>query len=324
MQILGNIMANFNTNQTAGATNVFIDCVVQAGRLSFTPDAPEGAQVAAFFNTNGLLVLRHALYTNGLTTVNRMWTEAVHTPIGSNDWVRLTITMDYYGAGGFAAGEHFFTVQVDGERVTSVRAYVDPLLDVVNDADFPAPAGPGGTNMWFMCADSGWGDGGAANQPNNQFFSGLEFDGAGTVEDVIVTASGLTPPIPTAYDIWADDQGIPDDKDDPDQDADEDGATNFEEYVAGTDPNDPDSNFRVVNEVYAANSNLVVWLGGLNSSNFTPYMMMRSTNLMEANSGWWMVASNLARSVTGTNEWLDTAPPTPRAFYQPVLPTNAP
>lgn len=326
MQILGDVRAAFNTAQTAGATNVFIDAMVQAGRLSFQPDAPEGAQVAAYFNSNGNLVVRHSLYTNGFSIGpdQRMWTELSHAAVDSNDWVRLTITLDYYSAGpGLAEKEHFYSVALNGVLLESDWAYTD--VSVGNDDEsFPRPANPGESNIWFMCADSGFGSG----VPNNQFFTSLEFSGAGHVDDVYIRSS--TPPVGPCvpgYDCWIKGffpacplcLGTSEDPDD-------DGVSNWDEYIAGTNPDDITSAFRVVREQYfqsPGQSNLVVWLGSTNSGNFTLFTIHRSTNLL-SNVYWVPVASNLARSPSGTNTWYDTNPPSGRAYYRPSLPTNAP
>ncbi len=324
MQILGDVAANFNTAQTAGNTNIYIDALVQAGRLSFEPDAPAGAQVAAYFNSNGHLVVRHAIYTNNFGSNFQMWTTLDHTPVDSNEWVRLTIVMDYYTAGpGYAEVEHFYAVLLNGEILDSPKAYISPLLGS-SDAYFPTPAGAGQTNMWFIAADSGFGGG----SPNNQFFSALEFSGAGFVDDIRVTAS-LAPPPPCVpgYDCWIQSyypacpscRGLGDDPDG-------DGVTNWEEYLAGTDPTDPDSAFRIVDQrLYTTptRSNMVVWFGTTNSGVYSPFTMYRATNLMDE-SYWEPVATDLARDPDGMNIWYDTNPPADRAFYRPSVSTNTP
>lgn len=329
MQVLGDVKVAFDTVQTAGNTNVYIDTMVQAGRLSFSPDAPEGAQVAAYFNSNGLLVVRHTVYTNILFpkqdfVPSRNWTELSHTPVDSNAWVRLTITLDYYGAGPtIAEKEHFFTIALNGTRLESPLAYTDVIIEQ-SESSFPRQANPGETNVWFMCADSGFGDG----VPNNQFFTSLEFSGAGNVDDVHIRATDTPPPPCTpGFGCWIESfyPACPSCRSEGD-DPDDDGVSNWEEYLAGTNPSDPDSSFRVVREQYfhtPANSNLVVWLGSTNSGNFSMFTIHRSTNLL-SNTYWVPVASNLMRSPTGTNMWYDTNPPAGRAYYRPSLPTNAP
>ena len=103
-----------------------------------------------------------------------------------------------------------------------------------------------------------------------------------------------------------------------------DGATNFEEWVAGTDPNDPDSVFHVVVEAFQDGSNCIMWVHSDVDSVFSnAFIVYRSTNLVDA-MAWNVVASNLARNPSGTNTWYDASPPAVPAFYRPGLPTNAP
>ena len=331
IQVLGDVTANFDTAQTQGNTNVLIDVLVQAGQLAFEPDVPLGAQVGAYFNTNGHLVLRHALYTNDFgnagPALSHQWTEMSHTPVGSNDWVRLTIIMDYLSAGPlYSPQEHYFAVLLNGNIISSPSAYNGIPLDTP-DGYFPEPAAPGSTNMWFLCADSGFGDQTGENSPNNNFFSAIEFDGAGNVDDIVVSLPGGAPPCPPCanpFQCWLE-QFYPcpgpvyGEGDDPDND----GLTNFEEYIAGTNPADVNSKFKTTNIQRTGTSNLVAWVGTTNSGVFTEYSVYRSTNMLNP-SGWVLVASNLARSASGTNYWYDTTPPGTNAFYRPALPTNAP
>lgn len=334
LQILGRVTAPFSPT-----TNVMIDCLVQAGFCEEPVAVPAGAQVAAYFNTNGHLVVRHANYTNNWDgMLNRQWTELNNTPVGTSDWVRLTVVMDYFGAGdNNTLREHFFKVILNGIQLTSPLAYTNlPLTyygmaEAEDDGDYPLSGVPGTSNVWFLCADSGYGSvTDLANQPNNRYFSAVEFDGAGIVDDLVVTNLPSSGGVVANCD-WSTYEGwlacwptLPSGEQDPGDDWDHDGASNYKEWVSGTSPIDANDSFRVVRERYMGASNLVMWVGSTNNPHYTTYTMWRSTNLVNS-AGWVAVASNLSRSATGTNTWYDTnLPAGTRAFYQPVIPTNAP
>ena len=331
MQMLGNVRAEFNTVQTPGNTNVLVDVMVQAGRLaSPPPNATNGTQFAAYFNTNGQLVVRHAIYTNNFSpTLNRVWTTLSHTPVGSNDWVRLSINMNYLGSGPiFSATEHFCQIQLNGVTLTSPVAYTDVVLKNPEDSSFPF-SGAGITNMWFLCADSGDTGGGYSSGSNNNFFTALEFDGFGSVDDVDIRSGDAPPPPPPPcannYECWIESfyPGCPSCRgvgDDPDGD----GASNYQEYVAGTNPNEKNSVFEVIDVQHSGTSNCVTWVGYTNSGNFTTFSVYRSTDMLSGPAGWMLIASNIQRNASGTNVWYDVAPPGTNAFYRPSLPTNAP
>ncbi|MCE9614962.1 MAG: hypothetical protein K8T26_11835 [Lentisphaerae bacterium] len=325
MQVLGDVGANFNTNETVGVTNVFIDCMVQAGRLPYGnddgPEPPSAVQLAAFFNTNGLLTVRNSAYTNAFQGLTRAWTTIQHTPVGSNDWVRLTITMDYRSAGDDFYNDHYYSVVMNGTLLTSPMAYTNfPVTEA--DAEYPSGGAVGTSNHWFLCADSGFGSG----VPNNRYFSGIEFSGAGNVDDVVVNANTPSnPPCATPYECWVEKYlppGVRGTGDDPDGD----GATNLEEYYNGTDPSNPLAVFKVMVMQRTGTVSRVEWLGSTNSGFTTTYSMYRATNMPATSfpNGWILVATNIPRSATGTNLWFDPSPPAVRSFYRPSLLTNAP
>ena len=83
--------------------------------------------------------------------------------------------MDYF-TGLYADGEHFFQISLNGGAWLS-----SPLAYSTTSPSSGIP--DGGT--YFLCADSGYFGGGG---PNNQFFGGVGFSGAGRLDDVVVTA----------------------------------------------------------------------------------------------------------------------------------------
>jgi len=116
---------------------------------------------------------------------------------------------------------------------------------------------------------------------------------------------------------WMADNSLP--ANDENGNADGDAALNWEEYVAGTNPQDSNSVFEVTDVYYGAGTNIVTWYGTTNSGVTIPFSMWRSTNDLVQDS-WVMVATNaIPRSPTGINTWPDAKPPKGKAFYQPAV-----
>lgn len=85
-------------------------------------------------------------------------------------------------------------------------------------------------------------------------------------------------------------------------DRDKDGFDAQAEYLSGTDPNDQDSLLKVIDAWHTNSHYGISWLGGTNGS-ADPFTVWSRTDLT---AGWIPVASNLQKSVTGTNTWSDT------------------
>jgi hypothetical protein len=102
-------------------------------------------------------------------------------------------------------------------------------------------------------------------------------------------------------------------------DPDGDGVPTWKEYYAGTDPNAKSSAFKVLG--LSTNRN-ITWYGTTNSGVTNGFRMYRSTNLLSGS--WQLVASNLTRTASGTNTWMDSLPPpSPRIFYRHAIPITA-
>lgn len=183
LDVLGTISNTF-VGESGTRTNIWVDAMVQAGRLSAAPSAPNDAQVAAYFNSNGQVVVKHRYYESWAPTDR--WTELAHSTVASDAWTRVTFKMNYLDV-QYQEDEHFFEIRLNGgTAITSAWAYSDPNNIIVSAPD-------GGT--WFMCADSGSG----STRPNNKYFTGMAFDGAGKVDDVVVTGElGFVPTTTTS------------------------------------------------------------------------------------------------------------------------------
>ena len=104
---------------------------------------------------------------------------------------------------------------------------------------------------------------------------------------------------------------------DPNGDADHDGAKNWEEWLAGTDPNVSNSVFKVVIEDQIGGTNHIAWLGSTNGVTL-PFLVDRSTNIL---TGWNFLQS-VARGSGMTNVMYDGTARTNTMFFYRVRATN--
>ena len=105
-------------------------------------------------------------------------------------------------------------------------------------------------------------------------------------------------------------------------DSDGDGKAGWEEYLAGTDPANPQSVFKIIGLTKVGSTNVVVWLGG--NTNLPPFEILVSTNLSTMAGGWTQLAVSI-RSADGTNFWYDDVSATANLLrYYKIGATNAP
>lgn len=87
-------------------------------------------------------------------------------------------------------------------------------------------------------------------------------------------------------------------------DDDGDSQPAWSEYLAGTDPTDPESFFRIVEQGVCDGSNYLVWVSRGVSADLPPFLVMRLTNILDQAS--WGQAGSVPRSATATtNIWYD-------------------
>ena len=159
------------TNQFEPSINagkkVWIDTMVQF-QLWSDENPPSSVtndntiQAAFFVNTNKNLVVYHSRrYT--ASVYSNIFTIIPSVVIDSNEWHRLTVTMDHTTY----VDKKSFTIQVDGGSV------------ITNVYAFTAPNTLTGTGAWFVVANN---KSGAAS-----YMSGVAISGTGFIDDFVVT-----------------------------------------------------------------------------------------------------------------------------------------
>jgi hypothetical protein len=102
----------------------------------------------------------------------------------------------------------------------------------------------------------------------------------------------------------------------PDADPDGDGQSNYAEFLAGTDPTDPDSVFHILSAVPQDNDMLVTWRCGGNRTN----VLQSATNL---NGPWTNISPDIFLQADGdaVTDYLDSGGLTnaPAKFYRVQL-----
>jgi hypothetical protein len=217
MRIWGNV-----TNQFSMPTGqvVWIDTLIAFDLWddSLTPAVEPGAQWSLCARLSGHLLLWHADLERG----SNVWTELAQT-IETGRWYRMTVKMDY-GTPDPVHGATYYQVDLDGHTLTDAHAYT------VNDGSGVT----GGTWFASACATGS--------------FSLMSFGGTGLFDDLVVTTNNphnRLAPLGTP-EWWLVAYGLTntpaiEELDDHDRD----GLSNGEEFLAGTDPLNPGSVFRI-------------------------------------------------------------------------------
>jgi PKD repeat protein len=147
---------------TDGITNVTLDLMARLPRwTNGVPPLDSDDALALFTDGQGRLRLYHGVDAGGGSYSNVL-TPLGSDPIGTDEWARLTLTLDYLSG----APRRFGQVQLHGRR-----AFTDALA-------FAAPTNLVHPGSWFLCANQG-------AVPAR--FGAVEFGGRVAVEDLVVT-----------------------------------------------------------------------------------------------------------------------------------------
>ncbi len=117
----------------------------------------DDSQFVAFLNEKGRLVIRNF---DSLGLTNR-WTELSHEPVEAAAWNRITVEMRY-GFGREEAKFNYYSLRVEGKRLSGPGAYADANGD-------PDPGSPG-RGPWFRSPSS------SNDFPSVLSFAGEDFD----------------------------------------------------------------------------------------------------------------------------------------------------
>lgn len=309
LNIAGTVTCDINTNTVR---YVYVDMMVRPQCREKPPviDDSPAPMVVCYIDNDQHLVVRHKWFSieNGL--YYPAWSTSTSVDIPSNDWTRLSITL-LFNPGDYGYWfDIYFQVRINGGApLTWDLGYTQ-----TENNEIDPPGGP-----WLL----------TGNLP-------IEYDGrvssvsaAGTcqIDDFVISNEEGASPVAerTAHGTpksWIDlKYGVPADYEVKDgEDTDSDGRTTWQEYWAGTDPTDPDSEFRMLTTTRGWS---IAWLGGTNADNF-PYRVWRSTNLVpQVPFQTWDWSTDVARTGT-TNIWIDEQASNtfPRAFYKVTAPTN--
>lgn len=153
-------------NHAPGAdTNIWIDMMLLPVRSAVQPDVSNDVQLAMYVNSNGNLRVLHSYYEESLRFSR--WATLDHPPLPSNEWVRVTLKLDYLTGRMYVENpdwppvvppipytfqhvDKFFQISINGgEPLTDNYAYSEIPFNFF----LPYPT----NGSWFLMANSGKG-----------------------------------------------------------------------------------------------------------------------------------------------------------------------
>jgi hypothetical protein len=152
---------------TAPEVNTTVDFMAQPVRntAALSNSLVTGSQTALYLDTNGLLTVWYGIDNTG---TNNAWLTYTSTPVGTADWARVTIALDYTTD----ASNSFFKVTLDGvDLQPPTNGYIKGVGAFNAD--------PNGT--WLLIA----------NQVSKQIQS-FAVVGSGMLDDLVVTTNTVT------------------------------------------------------------------------------------------------------------------------------------
>ena len=198
-----------------------------------------------------------------------------------------------------------------GETITLADAFGTSVLSITYNDRAPWPEAPDGLGFSLVPKDP---DAAPAANDGAQWRASAQIGGSPGADD----------PAPSVLPGDRDGDGLPDDWEiafgtlwdvpDADADPDGDGMTNREEYLAGTNPRDPESNLRVSKVSTAAESTRLEFLAVSNRT----YSVLYASKV-EANV-WNKLADVPAHPTNRVESLMDTWSGAPARFYRLTTP----
>jgi hypothetical protein len=250
---------------TANQTNVWVDMMVQCWH--WEGDMP--TEVTDEASTAVLVDTNGCLRILNDVGTSNAWTIAPDTNIASGEWVRLTIHKDY------TPGNERFRLWLNGIAVTNPSTWYDSANSITK-------------------------------------FTSCEILGRAQIDDLVVTdADPLSPVDPAGQDgdgipdTWELANGLSTSVNNFNIDSDNDGRSDFEEYIADTDPTNKSSFFKLD---LSPSDPTLSW----HTSSNRLYTLRSSTNLTE----WTIVPQMSNMPGTGGTMVFTSESSAPRLFFK--------
>jgi hypothetical protein len=304
------------TNEFDGTslTAVAIDTMIKP-MFAETPSgsqmgAVSNSQMSLFVDTNGFLNIFHAKYAEfdePGSQYNWGWSILSNgvTKLDTNDWIRLTITMNYNPT------LVMYKVALNGTTISGAEGFISTTVATNKNGS------------WF-----------AAPANNAGMLQRIVLSGSGLLDDMVVTTNAITygsqglgnatNGVPIQ---WMLDRGMVTNSTYPTYDQlalgdwDNDGAPTWTERLAGTDPTNEFSKLVIISSTIVNGLPVLKWIGTTNAMN--TYNIQWSSNLTII-SGWTTPTGGLPKgnSSFSTNEVTLPSAPNFTPVFMRVTVTN--
>jgi len=293
-----------------GLTTVALDTMIKP--VFAEPPAGSAAvsnsQVSLYVGTNGFITVFHAIYAEGDEPMTQsLWGWSVLSngvnKLETNDWFRLTITMNYNPS------LVMYRVALNGTNLSGAEGFTSQTLpSTKNGPWFASPANNAGYLQRVVLSGSGLLDDLVVT--TNVITYGSQETGSGyatngvPIDWMTNTCGMVTNSTFPTFDLLA--LG----------DWDNDGAPTWTERLAGTDPTNAASKLVIISSTISNGLPVLKWIGTTNAMN--TYNIQWSSNLTIIN-GWTTITGGLPRgnSAHSTNEV--TLPNAPTNFTPAFL-----
>jgi hypothetical protein len=145
--------------------NMTVDLMIQPAMGMPDTNLVAGTQTAFYVDTNGLVNVWYGIDNSG---TNNTWLTYTNTPVGTADWARVTIALDY----ATDASNSYFKVTLDGVELQPPTNGFSKGFGVFN-------ADTNGT--WLLIAN-----------PSSRNIQSFAINGSGLLDDLVVTTSAVT------------------------------------------------------------------------------------------------------------------------------------